>query len=209
MPEYYFAFYGEGKADYEFLLKVIERYLKQLLPHIDFTADIVHHIEAPTEKERLLKLAEDYAGLHFIIVHFDADSRTEDNVLQNRFLPAYEEASNKRCIPIIPIKESEAWMLVDYEAFKQSVGTKLSAKELDFPSQAHQVETINEPKEILNKALSLAQAKRRRIDLDELYAPMGELVSLELLDKVPAFQNFQSRVRKTLIEIGFRELEQS
>jgi hypothetical protein len=204
MPEYFFAFYGEGKADYEFLLKVIERYLKQLLPHVDFVSDPVYHLEGASEQERLNKLAQDYAGLHFIIVHLDADGSTEEKALKHRFPTDYEA---KQLIPIIPIKETEAWLLADYEAFKQVVGTKLSAQELEFPPQVHQVESINEPKEVLKQAISRSRSRRKRIELDEIYQAMGETVSLNHLKKVPAFQNFHTRIIKILIGLGFRDLE--
>jgi hypothetical protein len=204
MRDVVFAFYGEGKADYEFLLRVIERYLKQIAPHADFVPDRVHGIVGNTELERQTKLAEDYAGSHFIIIHLDADARTDVDAIENRLIPDYQK---KRIVPIIPIKETEAWILADFEAFKEVIGTKMSAKELGFPAQPKEVEKINEPKEVIKTAISRAVSRRKRIDIEEIYETMGEKVSLEQLEKVPAFQNFRKRIIPILIQLGFRDLE--
>lgn len=213
MQDIFFVFYGEAKADYLFVQRIVLRYLNRLLPHIAFESIEVRHLEGNSEQERFINLAKENAGYHFIVIHIDADDNDETKALENHFLPAYEliqnlETANKQLIPIIPIKETEAWLLADYTAFKEVIGTNLSAKMLGFPAQAHEVERLNKPKEILNTAISLARSKRRRIDLDELYQPMGELISLDILEKIPAFQKFQQRMLKLLLELGFRELEQ-
>src|SRR5690606_20845508 len=131
MQDIFFVFYGEAKADYLFIRRVVLRYLNRLLPHLEFEAIDIHHHESKTEQERFINLAKENAGYHFIVIHIDADDNEEVKALKNHFLPAYEviqplEAANQQIIPIIPIRETEAWLLADYAAFKEVIGTNLS-----------------------------------------------------------------------------------
>ncbi|KUO78285.1 MAG: hypothetical protein APF81_25390 [Desulfosporosinus sp. BRH_c37] len=49
-------------------------------------------------------------------------------------------------IPVIPIKNIEAWFLCDVEAFQRIVGTRLNSETLGFVKRCHQVESIPDPK---------------------------------------------------------------
>jgi hypothetical protein len=60
--------------------------------------------------------------------------------------------------------------------------------------KASQVETIAKPKrrleEVVRRAYATRTRRRREINIDFLYQPMGENIRLERLDEVPAYQQF-------------------
>lgn len=201
----YFAFYGEGHAEYTFLVKVVERLLVELLPHAYIQSFHERQPDGNNQTERIVSLAQ--AGYQLVVFHADADSSDTQTAYDNHFAPALKqlnaEGIDHRLIPVIPVRNTEAWMCADFAAFQEVIGTDLSASDLNFPSQPHEVEKIPDTKSFLKQAISQARGRRRRVKPGEIYEPLAERIRLDILKKVPAFQEFQQQVTVTLKKAGY------
>lgn len=206
-----FGFYGEGGADYAFIRRIVERTIIGMIPHVDVFSMAIEGVNAGTQPERILEIGERASGYNFVVFHLDADAPTTQLAYEQRFMPGYEQLQhvqedtvNRHVVPVIPVRMSEAWMLVDFEAFQHVVGTKKSGSDLGFPPRSHQVEAIGNPKGVFEEALRNARPGRRRtIAPDEIYTPLADQLRLERLRSVPAYQEFQSNLEEILIDLHF------
>jgi len=204
-----FGFYGEGVRDYGFLLPVVRRILENLLAPSGIEAHALSldyiKVGGLSEQEKLKHIAEKAKGYSLIVYHLDADRPDEDDAYKNRFEPGYAviatdpDKYNVDIVPIIPIHMTDAWILVDFEAFRATVGTNLTAKELGFKSKPHQIESLPNPKQIFEDAVKkVSQNRRKRIPFEDVYVPLAERIDLQLLGKVSAYNNFLKRLSKKL-----------
>ena len=162
----HFVLVGEGTSD------------DGLIPHLEnlcvaLGADEVtgvpidfRRLDQPVGKtvEAKLRAAvqlEPDANLFF--VHRDADGRDPS--------PRYEEISRaaqavgigQQLVSIVPVQETEAWLLLDEKAIRTVVGRPHSRVPLNLP-KPNQVEAIARPKERLQEALiAAADAKGRNL----------------------------------------------
>jgi hypothetical protein len=113
-----------------------------------------------------------------------------------------------RVVPVIPIREMEAWGLVDGDALRAVFGTSLTNAQLGLPSRVREVETFLDPKQTLEEAyrrvLGRARPKKRAADfLDAL----GLHTSLVRLRQIPSFRGMEKDLQRTLLELHFLERE--
>lgn len=206
------AFYGEGNTDYRFLTRIIERTANRLRPSLEvYTMHAIAKadVAADSEAEIILKAAAQAQGMHLLIYHLDADGPAERiaQTRANRFEPGLlriQAAGETVCqdvLPVIPVHTLEAWLLVDPEALAAATGTRVDANQLGLPAHPHQVESEPNPKAVLQGALDVAcagRSNRRHAVSGQYFATLGETISLERLDKVPAYANFKHELDAVL-----------
>ena len=134
------SFIGEGTTDKRFS-NIAERLIQQLLLEQNVQATIQWQ---PIEKkggsaaEIIYRAAEQARYCVTLIVHSDADNRDPENAFTNKIKPGLDaiEQSNedvcKNITVVIPITETEAWMLVDRDLLKEEMDTTLSKPNLRF-----------------------------------------------------------------------------
>lgn len=204
----FFVFTGEGKADYEFLIPVIERMLRNLLPQSAVQGNRIDYVEGNNQTEKIINFVKQQRGYQLLFFHHDADSSGTQAAYDAYFAPAFQHLQaagiTEPLIPVIPVRNTEAWLCADFVAFQETIGTDKSAEELGFPAVPHQVETIQDTKALLREAISRAKSPRRRPALDEIYRPIAERIKLDILRKIPAYQMLQQHTIKTLKEEGYK-----
>jgi len=208
----------EGTTDQLFLKSIIERTFDDIKFECNTDIDIFDIEEIKTStgttfNEKVLESASkglENFGMMILCVHADADNKELEATYRNKIFPALVELeakeSNKYCkivVALVPIQETEAWMLADKELLKQEIGTDKSDNELLFNRDP---ELIANPKEVIENAIRIAREgypKRRRKDLtiSELYLPIGQSLDLEKLETFCSYQDF-----KTNIKEAFRQL---
>src|SRR6266849_7867978 len=123
------ALYAEGPSDYHFLPTVIRRTSIQLLEQhkrigvsIGPIKPIVISKIGLGYVECIVQAAYSAVDCDALIIHADADHRTSERALRDRYEPGHkqiqqmQEAGEEICkqlLPLIPIRMTEAWMLAD------------------------------------------------------------------------------------------------
>lgn len=205
----FIGFTTEGTTDVRFLETIIER------TFIEIAFECLGNVEPVVQFLNVNKIGygfSDYVynashqgvneiGMMVLCVHADADAKTIDNVIDNKFKPAQErlDSVNDKTIivPVIPIQMMESWMLADKQLFKTEIGTTLTDEELGINKVP---EKFSDPKSVIEKAIRISRqnlAKRRRNDLtiSDIYMPIGKKVSLKKLENIPSYRYFQEQVR--------------
>lgn len=207
------ALYAEGTTDYRFLPIVIQGAVEKILfehkcPDIAVVEPtLIMDIEGDNGANKILSAARNAQGAHILFVHLDADTRTVERAKVERFFPGrdlVESSSGPICkdlVPIVPVKNIEAWLVCDYDAFCKVVGTKASADELGLPSNPRLAESLPDPKHTFREALRIAHSmrkKRSNYHPGEYYELLARIISLDSLLKVPAFKIFYDDLKENL-----------
>lgn len=210
------ALYAEGPTDYRFLPVIFQRTAERIL--CNSRASDVEVLEpillgkviGDTEEEKVLKAAEKAYGMHALAIHFDADYSNITRTLQNRFNKGLQAVISthlivcKDLIPIIPVRNIEAWLLCDYDAFCRVVGTRLTANELGIPNQPKMVENLSDPKQVYRNAVRKAlQVRGKSGNPGDYYERLGREISLDNLAILPAFQVFSQYLEVVLKRLNF------
>jgi len=214
----FIGFMREGSTDQLFLKSIIERTFDDIRYECNTDIDIFEIEEIKTSSgltfvEKVLEASSfgyNNFGMMILCVHSDADNKKLEDTYLARINPALEILSTKKdnefckiVVALIPIQETEAWMLADKELLKREIGTEKSDNEL----QIHRhPECIANPKESIETAIRIAReglTKKRRKDLtiSELYLPIGQALDLEKLEVLSSYQDFKSNIKE-----AFRKL---
>lgn len=206
----------EGKTDVRFLESVIKRTFESVA--FECTGDIeildVQKIQVTKSTfkgevvEAAMKGWENY-GISTLCVHTDADDVNDDAVFQHKITPAFEAVENSKqticqvLVPVVPVQMTEAWMLADTTLFKEEIGTEKSNNELGIH---HPPEQLTNPKQAIKDAIRIAlehfPRRRRRLNIAELYLPIGQKINLKELENVPSYVKFKESVRKALRKLN-------
>lgn len=94
-----------------------------------------------------------------LFVHRDA----EGEPLQKRIdeIEFAASLSHVRCVPIVPIRMTEAWLLSDEAAIRSAAENRAGRSPLNLPPKKNW-ETVNDPKRVLFEALTTASGKSGR-----------------------------------------------
>lgn len=120
--------------------------------------------------------------LDLVVVHRDADNAgAEARLVEIRGAVA-ETAVCAHVVPIVPVRMTEAWLLLDEAAIRTVAGNPRGTTPLELPRR-HEVERIADPKNALREALSAAAnvTGRRRERLERRF-PENRRQLLERLD---------------------------
>lgn len=205
----YVGLIAEGVTDYKFFIPIIEKTLIECA--YDCTGDVdINVVEINCSKGESFRdyvkngqtLGEEY-GLPILIVHSDSDSPSPKNVLENKFEEVLKkDESNvsetlcKYIIPLIPIQETESWMLADKNLFKKILGTNKSDAELNLSGHP---ETFTDPKSRIENAIRIGRSSfpkklRNQVKISDLYSPIGQSLQLDKLDRYESFKSFKSEI---------------
>jgi hypothetical protein len=182
----------EGREDEMFLGAVIERQVRELgLLEPGFGSGAVELQDCRTTwaAERVdSAVLEAAAVFDLVFVHNDYNERGKIEALRTRVADTLP--SHTRLVAVVPIRETEAWLLADPEALPRG-GSRDAA-----PVSPRAAESIADPK----KPLAIALGR----PLDAASAEyIGENISLERLARVPAYQSFLQDLTTALKELNF------
>lgn len=203
----------EGTTDDRFLESIIKRTFDKIVFDCLTGVDIADIISIPIKGEnfnRSVELAAQQAftsGLNILCVHTDADDRTPDAVMKDKIIPAFnnilhlnKDSLCQNLISIIPVRMTESWMLADKELLRNEIGTNKTEHELGIEKKP---ESYADPKQIIKNAISISmqeKTKRRRKELNiaDLYATIGQKITIDSLETLPSYRRFCEEVRYTL-----------
>ncbi len=188
------ALLTEGLSDQWFLLPLIDRQVAALEPEsapgFDFggTAPGSRFTVAPRDQvvEEVASLLE---HMDIVLIHHDHNERSKVESVRARL---GREAD--RLVGIVPVRETEAWMLADAAALPTATA---EASVRDLVRSPRDVEKVPDPK----KALAEAFGPRHRPEYD--FDRLGQRVSLAVLQQVPAYARWVGELRTTMERLRF------
>lgn len=202
--------YAEGPSDQTFLRRLLYRFTLEataLLPgpisEVSETWISGCVTKSNRREDRIceaFKRPIDEGALQLLFVHADGGA-TVDAVRNNNILPGLQQlefqAANSKfgSVPVIPIRETEAWALADVAALKSVLGTKKTLVELQLDNRLSKnpsvAEAIFEPKKALIAAQRLADPNRRMRGEPAIPVELADMIKLDTLRKLQSVQNLE------------------
>lgn len=214
------ALYAEGPTDHRFLEEVLRRAVEHILISGGHAVEVGHvqRLEPPRDaaarEDRIARGALAMQGaFHILFVHADSDGN-EALAREERVMPglrAIEQVvgTDSRCgVPVVPVRETEAWALADYERLTRVLGTTLSAADLGLPSSPALLERETDVKALFEKVVARARSgrrSRRRPKPAAFLDLLGESVRVGECSQLPAFAVMLSDLAVALQQLGFRD----
>ncbi len=183
----------DGSSD-KTLMPIIDWVLEQV-PNIRFSgqhADMT--LKASLGLFRRAEAAVKVYECDILLVHRDAEAQA----IAERIAEIHSDLTklNKRYIPIVPIRMTEAWLLIDEQAIRAAAGNPNGKISLDIP-KPERLEHIPDPKERLFEQLRLASelptGRLKKFRPESCRHRVAELISdFSQLRKLSAFVQFEN-----------------
>lgn len=148
--------------------------------------------------DQLVALMDEEGTLDLVFVHRDADARSSTARRQEILEAADAIQLDVPIVPVVPIQELEAWLIVDPGSIRAVVGRPNGRFPLELPTSAS-IERSASPKELLGAALlaasgttgrrfqrekrQLLQYRRRLLERLDLDGPLRELSAWQQLER--------------------------
>ncbi|OQP59258.1 hypothetical protein A3860_38040 [Niastella vici] len=208
----------EGTTDQRFLKTIILKVFEELAFYCEGDIEVFEpiFIEFPKENGFIndvleVALKASTAGINVLCIHVDADNSKDEDVNKFKFTPANAALLNKEekkycknIVPIIPIHMTEAWMLADKDLLKEEMCTNKSNVDLKINRDP---ESIADPKKTIEDALVIAQAhlprRRFRIEIGDLYQPIGQKIPIPKLENLDSFKKFKHSAIEALKKLNY------
>ncbi|MEV0264313.1 DUF4276 family protein [Streptomyces sp. NPDC050617] len=186
------ALITEARSDQWFLTPLVDRQIAELAcePPSGFDYSGVVAAERFTVASRdavVREVAELLRYFDVVMIHNDHNERGKVDSVREQFA---DDAS--RIVALVPVRETEAWILADVNALREASPASDTAWEVP-----HDVEKVADPKAVLKAALGGRRDAAR--DFDRL----GQAVSLEQLWKVPAYRRWVRELRAAMEKLRF------
>ena len=212
------ALYAEGATDYRFLSPLLLRLCEDIcLRHASQPVDVSGVLalddrpgmKKKPREERIADAAMDAAGSWDVLfVHSDGESDPALAV-RERIAPALTRLRSTGLphaegVAVVPVRETEAWVLTDGDALRAVFGVSLDDAALGLPAPGAAVESVDDPKKRLNLAFEATRpgGRRARAGAASLLNALGERVSLPRLRAVPSFRAVEDELIAALGRLG-------
>lgn len=143
-------------------------------------------------------------GANLIIIHRDSDSRDPEPRHDEIEAAVRSIGVTRETVAVVPVQETEAWLLLDEEEIKRAAGNPSSSANLNLPGSAH-IERVASPKDVLYEALLEASGttgRRRERFRQRLPAAAAHLLRrLPVqgeIERLPAWQRFRDDLRDAI-----------
>jgi hypothetical protein len=153
----------------------------------------------PRQRDTEWKLAAalDLYPCDLLFVHRDAENQPPE--LRRRESASNLRNSRVKHVPVVPVRMTEAWFLVDEKAIRVAAGNPNGSEDLNLPPIG-KIEQIPDPKKALHDALLRASGRsarrRSRFPIHERVFRVATYIDdFSILKALPAFQLLQRDIR--------------
>lgn len=210
------ALYAEGPTDYYFLRPLLQRLCEDICTReANSTVEVSEVLGLGDQEqgdkrprgERIASSAQSARGAWKILfVHADGSNdpkRARDEQVDPGLALVRQHMKDVAGVGVVPIRETEAWIIADGDALRSAFGTGLSDEMLGLPT-GQAVEGIRDPKKTLHATFVATHPSSRRLrhGISPYLNTLGEQVSLTSLRKVPSFCSLENELRNVLREFG-------
>jgi len=203
MKQMEYTLLAEGSSD-RALMKILTWVIRQQLPDVAVHgnhADLRSLWQAPkTLRERIIEAAKLYP-CDLLFVHRDSDTALPQN-RKHEIQKAYadSELSSPSLVCVIPVRMTEAWLLLDEDAIRRAAGNPNGKEPLDLPRAPDQ---IPNPKDVLGELLKQASGlsgRRKKSFRPErhIWQIPGCMKDFTILRRLEAFVDFEKELERTL-----------
>lgn len=188
---------AEGRTDESFLRNVIVRQLRALTKNegrhpVEIVPVQTGDCASILDETRVLASVRELAGdCHLIFVHNDYRERRK---AERVVALISEESRGYRAVPVIPIRETESWLLADRSMWSRLKGAGVSY----LPQAGRDVEKIPDPKVVLDEV-----RPDHLSDMRELFAYAGRMIGLDELQRLPAYRTWLAATKSALKELRY------
>ena len=194
---------GEGSSD-EALLHVLtwmieQHTLRPIRPQWPTFATLGR---PPTLEARIQRALALYP-CDLLFVHRDADrSPREKRVSEIRAAVANSAPENLPAVCVIPVRMTEAWLLIDEAALRTAAGAPRGRQIVTLPP-VRELESLADPKTLLGELIRMAsgvQGRRlKRLERRTTITRLAELIDdFSALRQLPAFQALEADFLKVM-----------
>ena len=214
------AFIAEGKTE-RALIGVLEQLCRgsvgeEIEIEIEWAHEFLARFDNPGKKlgRQIQTLLTHDPDFDLLFVHRDADSMDGFDARRIEISEAKAACPGSPCcVRVVPVQETEAWLLTDAQPLRDVVGNPRGTVALGLPKLA-QIEACGDPKEVLRGALARARLRSRKDKPDSLTSKeFGEFRArlLEQLDidgpvtQLPAWGALVTDTKAALTEYMLRK----
>lgn len=209
------ALFAEGPTDHAFLGPLLGRLCLELcLQGGSSPVDVgpVHELHPPqalrdaSREDRILEAARAARGeWNVLFIHGDGAGdpagarRNLTDPAAGRIAAELGE-DRHRSVAVVPVRETEAWMLADPDAVTTAFRTRKTPATLGIPARPRDVEGLQHPKQAVEAVFRVARGGRvsRRDRAVGRFSLIGEHARLDVLTEVPAFRELRSDLSAAL-----------
>ncbi len=221
MKQLFVGLVAEGTTDYRFLVPIVEKALTEIVFDCRGQIDIdVRVIECDRGSNFIdfvsnaSRIGHQEYGITILIIHTDADNDSSESAYNDKINPALSFLRNKHdatlcknIVALVPIYETEAWMLANKTMLIKQIGTNKTEIELNINGHP---ERITNPKERIEEAIRIGRLEmpkklRKSLQISELYSFLGQSIQIEDLKVYNSYKDFENNVRRVLIDLNFLE----
>jgi len=195
---------GDGASDRS--LRTVLAWVLSNLPVLGSRGFVVQVAGPGTDLRERLAAAVRHHPCDVLFVHRDAEREPKAKRLEE-IRAAATAVGVPAFVPVVPVRMTEAWLLIDEQAIRRAAGNPHGEASLSLPKVAR-LEGMPDPKGTLRTCLIEASEKTgRRLqqferDLPERVQRVAELISdFSPLRQLPAFQDFEQEARRVLTEL--------
>lgn len=200
----------DGPSD-RALIPVLQWVLRQQVPfavNIDW-ADL-RRLRRPTRHlaARIARTVELFP-CDLLFVHRDAEGEQRERRVEEieAALAAVDSWDRDRTVAVVPMRMTEAWLLIDAAALRSAAGNPRGSVRLSIPA-VRQLEGLPDPKktlhDLIRRASSLGGRRLSRFRMDQAVHRLAQTIQdYSPLRDLSAFRALEEEVEKTLTERGW------
>jgi hypothetical protein len=156
-------FLGDGPSDAP-LGRHVEYLARRHDVELDVVAPDLRRLEPPPGLKVAARVRAVFTfddAFDLVIVHRDAEGQTPDERIEEVRAGIRSVSDELSFIAVVPIRMTEAWLLVDQGAIRRVAGRPSGSEPLDLPALSD-IEQVPDPKTMLRRALETASGARGR-----------------------------------------------
>lgn len=163
----------------------------------------------PKRSPKEIEMALDLYPCDILFIHKDKDNNSYElrvAEIQNT-LSQVEQWSLQRSVGVIPIRETEAWLLIDEAALRRAAGNPNGNQDLQIPP-LNQLENLTNPKQLLHQLLKdasgLTVRRLKNFSVGQHMSRITDFITdFSPLRALEAFQKLEHDVSRVVHEQGW------
>ena len=207
MKEIRYTLITDGSSD-RALISILTWLLIELGVNIPIQSAWADLARLPHPPKKLADRIEKAIALYpcdLLFVHRDAEKEPRQNrVLEiNQAVESIPLNVKLPVVCVIPVKMTEAWLLIDEKAIREAAGNPKGNQSLNLPKPS-KIEKLSDPKETLKALLNLARGHSSRKKQKVSITRIAELIDdFQPLKQLPAFIALEFELKQTLGDRGW------